>query len=322
MADTLGWIPPADRTPEMQDAHAKAVANMPRFAVTGGRTLAKGERVDLSAFWNKSDVIEETKLTWKRTPFWQLTGSCVGAGGGNALFTLICVQRMLSEGATKAFVPWWPFSYGRSRTLAGMRGRGEGSFGSAFIDTIVKEGVLSADEQGLPDFRQSDGALLLTEKMELDWSDGQSRLVADYIDEARPHPLGTGAEIRSTEQGRDAIVNGYPWTFACLNNIAAGSPRVRGSGKNARLVGSWNAYGPHQQFVFAFEENEELGPLFGVGNNWPTSVYAQDPGGLPLVSCWVTEADVAKAMRLDGEVYALSHLNWFPAQPRVLDWLI
>jgi hypothetical protein len=34
----------------------------------------------------------------------------------------------------------------------------------------------------------------------------------------------------------------------------------------------------------------------------------------------VKEADVTAAFRLDAEVYALSHLTWFPAQPVMEKW--
>ncbi len=318
MAPNLGWITPADRTQDQTDAHEAAVKKMPRFAMAP-TPVAAGTKIMLSDFWNKPEVVADTGMSFTRSPFHQVTGSCVGAGGGNALFTLITVQRMLSEGATKAFIPWWPFSYGRCRFNEGDRGKGEGAMGSSFAETIAKEGILATTEAGLPAFQNADG-LTLTERQEMDWSDGGSSLVTAYLDKARPHPLGSAAEMRSTSDMKTAIVNGYPGSFACDRYI--GNASVQGSGADAAVCGRWDNNGGHQQWFFGYWENPTLGPLFAIGNNWPGSTYPKDPGGLPLVTCWVKEADVQRAFGYSAEVYAFSHLSWFEAQPSILDWLM
>lgn len=308
----LGFITPGERTTRQADAHAAIVQKMPRFALSAP-AVAAGTKVMLSDFWRKPEVVQETGVDFDRAPFQQLTGSCVGAGGGNALYTLICVQRLLSEGATKAFVPWWPFSYGRSRLLMGDRGQGEGSLGSTFADTIVKEGVVAASEPGLPAFKNGDGYVLTTQ-LEMQWSDGDSKPCVDYLDEAKPHPIGTAAEMRQPQDMKAAILNGYPGSFACNNYI--GQAAVRGDA----LLGRWDGSGGHQQWFFGYWEHPDLGPLYAIGNNWARETYPRDPGGLPLVCCWVKETDVAAAFRLDAEVYAFSHLTYFPAQAdKILD---
>jgi hypothetical protein len=315
----LGFIPKKDRTPDQLDAHARAEAKMVRFTLPPP-TLAPGTKIVLSDFWNKPEVVAETGLTWDRSPFHQLTGSCVGCGGGNALYTLMAVQRMLSQGATKAFVPFWPFDYGRCRYNEGDRGQGEGAMGSSFAETIVKEGVLDAATAGLTAFQKTDG-LTLTEREEYQWSDGASSLVTKWLDAAKVHPVGSAAPCRSAAEIKAAIVNGYPITFACNNYI--GNASVTGSGDDAAVVGYWNGSGGHQQWVFGYWDNPTLGPLYAVGNNWPRGTYPKDPAGLPLVCCWVKETKVDSAIQnLDSEVYALSHLSWFPAQPNLLDYLI
>jgi hypothetical protein len=232
MAPNLGWIPPSQRTVQQHDLHAKAVGRMPRFALppvnTGGPV-----KVMLSDFWHKPEVVAETGVDFDRAPFHQLTGSCVGAGGGNALYTLICVQRLLSDGATKAFVPFWPFSYGRCRFNEGDHGQGEGAMGSSFAETIAKEGVVAATEAGLPAFQNSDG-YVLTERLEMQWSDGGSKPCTDYLDEANPHPLGSAAEMKTPQDMKTAILNGYPGSFACNNYI--GKAAVSGDA----LLGRWD----------------------------------------------------------------------------------
>ncbi len=310
----LGWIEPKDRTPEIEANHEAIRSRMPRFAIAG--PLPRGPvKVLLTDAWKAPPVVADVGFVFPR--FHQLTGSCVGAGGGQALFTLIAVQRLLATSPTKAFIPWWPFSYGRSRFRLGDTSPGEGSLGSTFAEAVTKDGVMTAAESGLPQFTNNDG-LILTERLEMEWSDGDSQTVMKWIDVAKKHPLGTAAEMKSPADMKAAILNGYPGTFACNNYIGRAS--VQGSGDSAAVVGRWDGNGGHQQSFHGYWDNPTLGPLFWIHNNWPAQTYPDDPGGGPVGGCWVKEADVAAAFRLDAEVYAFSHLPWFPAQPLMSDW--
>ncbi len=314
----LGWISPKHRTQAQHDAHARAVAGMPRFALPLNDP-PKGTKIILTDFLNKAEVVADTGMTFDRSPFHQVTGSCVGAGGGNGLICLVGVQRMIADAPTKAFIPWWPFSYGRCRYNEGDRGQGEGAMGSSFAETIVKEGVIACTADGLPAFGTSDG-LILSESQEMAWSDGGSSLVTKYLEVARVHPLGSAAPMNGPADMRAAVINGYPGSFACDRYI--GNASVQGSGANAAVCGKWDGNGGHQQWFFGYWDNPDLGPLYAIGNNWPRDTYPKDPGGLPLCCCWVKEADVQHAFGYNSEVYAFSHLNWFPAQPSVLNWFV
>lgn len=243
--------------------------------------------------------------------------NCVGAGGGNALFTLIAIQRLFAENPTVAFIPWWCFNYGRSRLYAGMRNPGEGSFGSTFFKSLVQDGVMNAATQGLPQFSKQDG-LMLTRSIELQWSDGDERLVTQYMNIAKEHPIGASSQVKTIDQVAANIQNGYPLTIACNNNISMA--QIIGSGEDACVVGRWNNYGPHQQSIHDLWEHPNLGPLYYVMNNWPGSTYPRDPAGGPICGCWVKERDVEVAMRLDAELFALSNLTWFPAQSKVMEY--
>lgn len=240
--------------------------------------------------------------------------NCVGAGGGNALMTLICVQASL--GNSVPVLPFWLFDYGRCRYNEGDRGQGEGAMGSSFADTIVKEGVLDANEAGLPKFDTSDG-FTLTSKIEMTWSDGASSTVTKWGTAAAQYPLGSVTPVKSSQDIKALVLNGYPGSFACDNYI--GNASVQGSGADAALVGYWDGNGGHQQYFMAYWEHLTLGPLYGIGNNWAGNTYVADPGGLPLCTCWVKEAKVDSAIKnLHSEVYGFGNLKWFPAQPQVL----
>lgn len=310
----LGFITPANRTQKQQDEHAAAVKTMPRFAVGPTPTLAKGDKVRLFDKWADPAVVADVGSVFSR--FHQLTGSCVGAGGGNALFTLVAVQRVLNQ--TTAFLPWWPHAYGISRLLMGDRGPGEGSLGSTFAKALKDYGVFANTEKTLPAFDTSDG-LTLTEKIEMAWSDGDSQLVSAFNNLAKQHPLGTAAAVSSFEEIQAAILNGYPCSFACNNYI--GNASVQGSGADACVVGYWDGNGGHQQSIHAYWEHPTLGPLVWAQNNWAGNTYPKDPAGGPACGCWVTKKRVEDALREDAEVFAFSHLSWFPAQPAVLNWV-
>lgn len=320
MPPPLGWIAPIDRDATQQAAHAAAVAAMPRFAL-GAADIPTGPLdIRLYKAWGHPDVIADCGgVTFDR--FHQLTGSCVGAGGGNALFTLIAMQRLLSSGATRAFIPWWPHPYGKSRELAGFRGRGEGSLGSTFFEALKKYGVpdaLEATTQGIPGFHDTDG-LTLTSSQEMNWSDGGSSLVNGFNDEAMKRPLGSGQEIKDIVGIRAALANGYPITFACDRYIGHASVQ------SGYVIGSWDSSGGHQQSLHAVVDDANLGPLYWAQNNWPGNTYPRDPAGGPVCGCWVKEAKVIEALRYDAEVYALSHLEGGvvvqPDVPAVLNWI-
>jgi hypothetical protein len=68
------------------------------------------------------------------------------------------------------------------------------------------------------------------------------------------------------------------------------------------------------------------GRLFLYSNQWPTSTYPKDPAGAGRCCVWIPESEMTKLFTQyggdNGETVALSHLNYFPAQPSVLDLLI
>src|SRR5438132_6194478 len=96
----FGWIPPAQRTQSQQDAHARAVAAMPKLnqvnptLVNTLATFPKGAKVMLTDFWRTPEVVAD--LGKEFTGFGQKTGSCVGVSEGNAVTTTVCRQRTLS----------------------------------------------------------------------------------------------------------------------------------------------------------------------------------------------------------------------------------
>ena len=315
----LGFVRRQDRNIDQQNAHAAAENSMPQFMVSGPPvTLNKGEKVILSGLWKDPDVVADLGFTFER--FHQLTGSCVGASLGNALVTLMAVQRKLAVNPTKVVLPFWPFDYGRTRWNEGDRGQGEGAINSVACQTMKTEGVLDATEAGLPQFTNSDG-LILTENLEMQYSDGGAAINTKWLPVAKQYPLGTAAPVKSSQDFYQGIVNGYPGYFGCDDFVSKG--HIVGSGSDAYVSGTFDGRGGHSTCILGVWEHPTDGPLYLYQNNWPKSTYPDDPAGGSPCSVWLKESQVDRIFsQLDGDAYVLSHLTWFPSQSdQILNWI-
>lgn len=315
----LGYITPEQRTQEQHDAHEKAMAAMPRFALQYSAPTGP-VKVMLTDFWKNPDVIADVGMEFNG--FWQLTGSCVGASSGNGTFTLSAVQRTIADNPTKAFVPFWPWNYGTTRKDEGDRGQGEGAVVSINGRTINKKGTLESTHDGLPKFQRTDNGICLTKQIEFQWSDG-ARIDPKWNDLAKNQTVGTISPLDSVDDIKACILNGYPVLNGCDNYVGRGS--IKGDGKDAYVTGQYDARGGHATCVLGYWDHPTDGPLYLYSNQWPTSTYPHDPAGAGRCCVWLKEATMAKLFRTgggNGETFGISHLNYFPAQPKVLDWFI
>lgn len=308
----LGWIPPEDRTKEINDAVGVAQSNFLKMALARP-TLPKGTKILLSDFWVRPEVVSDLDGVIF-TGFKQNTGACVGVSDGDAVFTLSAIQRCIADNPTKAFLPWWPTSYGRSRALAGIRGRGEGSVDSIMGHQMVVEGI---DDQPQLKFTTNDG-FEISANDEMAWSDGNSTLVTSRLTEAKQFPLGGLAAVEDVDGIAANIINGYPILDGCNNYM--GSAKVNSEGI---AIATYNGRGGHSTTFLGYWEHADLGPLYLYHNQWSGNTYPTDQTGKPRCSAWALESEVKKLFTNggnNGETMALSHLKYFPAQPKVLDW--
>jgi hypothetical protein len=280
--------------------------------------LATGEKIRLFDAWKHPLVVADVGFTFDRIH--QITGSCVWAGGTNGLFSTIATQRLIATNPTKAFLPFTLHNYAMSRHAIGDDTEGEGSLGSTFAASLEQDGVRdwpNGGQDGLPAYTDSDG-VSITEREELAWSSYRNRSLQAVLASAKQHLLGKAAQAKTFDDIWALAGNGYGVSFACNNYI--GHASVQGSGADACLMGRWDGSGGHQQSIHAIWQHPQFGRIVWAQNNWPGSTYPVDPAGGPVCGCWVKEADVNAALRLDSEVYGLSHLNWFPAQPLMQSW--
>lgn len=315
----LGWIEPAARNPQQQDAHAFATRGFLRQHGLAAPDLPKGTKLILTDLWKHPDVVADVGRPFIREL--QNTGSCVKVGGTNALRVSIASARVAGE--HKAFEPFCWHNYAMSRHYYGDDGEGEGSMGSTFAKSLHEDGVRDWPQDtgdAMPDYKHTGDHIDITGQQELRWSSYRNPEVQRMLAGTREHRLGSAAELSTPADCKAMLVNGYGIAWACNNFI--GDASVQGSGTDACVVGYWNGRGGHQQWLLGYWEHPSLGPLYAVGNNWGDNTYPRDPAGLMLCCCWVTEKRLADAFRLDSEVYAYSRLNWFPSQPKLLDHFI
>lgn len=237
--------------------------------------------------------------------------NCVGVGGGNALASLNFVEVVRLGQAEELIIPFWPFPYGKSRQRGGMRGSGEGSFGSTFAEACLEDGGPGSHLDGLPKINWAADNVNYDQAVELQWSDGAAA-PREMVEEGRKRLVRAVAPVRSAQQAWDAIKNLYPCTCACDKIIDRGMVRIEGGSEKA-AVGRRNGRGGHQTSWLGIWDHPELGKLFWEQNQWPRSLYPEDPGGGPRGGCWVTWDSVDWVCR-NGEAYAFSQYDYYPSQ--------
>lgn len=136
-----GWVPPVRFDARQAEWAGIVHQALPRFQLRGNE-----DTKSRAVLWDCSRPVNGGKHF---DAFYQQTGSCVGNGLGKAVWYLLAVEAVRLGKLAPVKLPFWLLPYGRSRSHAGMRGRGEGSFGAAAAWAIVNEGILPADQAGL-----------------------------------------------------------------------------------------------------------------------------------------------------------------------------
>lgn len=298
----LGWIPPSQRTPDQIALDSQIQSRMEPFKIRGKYREPKEALL--------------YRYIADHHPFYQQTGSCVGNGLGMALWCLESVEVNQLGQLENPVCPFWLLPYGKSRELAGLHGRGEGSFGSAAIEALQKFGTLQSDDKTLPQPKLVDGALTWGESAEMQWSDGAA-IKESYLTKSRKYTLQSAARIKSWQDAKAALINGYPLTCASnwggeMNPSIKGNPAVILN----RRVTQWG----HQMCCLAWVDHPELKDIFWIQNSWGVC-HGKSPGNYhePEGGFWITAKDMQWICD-DGEVFSLSNFEGFPAQK--LDWFI
>jgi len=324
MPPPLGWIEPINRTATQESAHNAAMSSNAfiKHALVP-KQMDKGQFVRLFDLWKAPEVVEDVGFVLTR--WHQNTGSCVMAGAFQAAICTIAGQRVAADNPTKAFLPFIWHNYAMSRHYMGDDGQGEGSMGSTMAKSFHEDGIRDypVDTSDiLPEYQYDlDAGIQIKSAQEMQWSSYRYSGVSQVLQVSKAHLFGVSTEAKSTNDVLALIQNGYGVSFACNNYINNAS--IRGSSADACVVGRWDTRGGHQQSILGVWNHPTLGMLYWAQNNWFADQYPKDPAGGPLCGCWVLEKDVQSAMdNLDAEVYGHGSLNWMPAQPKIITWIM
>lgn len=300
-----GWIPPSERDFAQKCLTAEFDEVTPRFGdVNVGVDLPKHALLYEC----------EKKATGSLLPrIWQKSGSCVGAGGARAYGQTMCgdiVHRQTVEEVPLLF-PW--ATYGIGREIAGMRGRGDGSFGAAQAKAVSESGfgMLRADDQRLPQPTIRDGWAWWSAQIEKEWSwPKQWPIGRDVLaPDANNHQISYVARIKSWDELCQAFAQGYGVTCASMFGTR---PRVQ----DGFLVGEWNDSWAHQMSWAGYYTHDSLGELVAVDNQWGPGAHPECPFLSQLGvrgSFWIRKTTVERLLSSgDAEVFAHGNSEDWP----------
>ena len=225
----------------------------------------------------------------------QTTGDCVSHGTRNACD----ISRAVEIDIKKEREGW--IARGATEAIYGARGHGGQGMSCARAATFVSETggiIVRKNYPGVADFSKYNGNL------GAGW--GGRGLPDKVIDLANDHQIKTTSLVRTVEEARDALANGYG--LAVCSGVGFSNKRDKKG--IARVSGSW-------AHCMAWVACDDTGsePLFLVQNSWGKWNDGGHPdwGPIPDGSFLIT-ADVASNMLAQNGSYAFSEFDGFPLQ--------
>jgi hypothetical protein len=225
----------------------------------------------------------------------QTTGDCVSHGTRNACD----VTRAVEIDVDNEREDW--IAKGATEAIYGARGfSGEGMSCSRAAEFVSKIGgiVVRKNYPGIADFSKYNGSL------GAGW--GGRGLPDKVIDLSNDHQIKTTSLVRTVEEARDALANGYG--LAVCSNY--GFSNTRDKKGFAKQSGSW---GHCMAWIACDDTNGE--PAFLVQNSWGKWNDGGHPEWGPIPDgSFLIHADVAQGMLSQNGSYAFSGFDGFPLQ--------
>lgn len=230
-------------------------------------------------------------------------GCCVGCGWKHAVD--VCAANQVVSGKAET---WRPVSveviYGGSRVEVGQgQVSGDGSLGAWAAEWCNRYGVVP-----MAKYASADLSVFDPNRARLFGSKG----VPDDIETAaKEHPVKGTALVKTWVDVNRSIRQGYP-VAVCSDQGFTMTRDAQGFG---RPQGNWG----HCMCFIAARGGDRPGAF--CLNSWGDSAHAgpRYPADMPLAGFWV-DAKVVESMVSQGDSYALSDLQGFPA--RKLDWFL
>jgi len=229
----------------------------------------------------------------------QQVGDCVSWGARNAIEHLMCTEILMLGDREKYRPVFPPYLYGTGRIqIGGGQIRGDGSLGSWMAEAVVKFGVLSSDEQGVPSY---------SGQIARKWG-AQPGPPAQFLEIGKKHPVKSAAKINNWDDLVTALCNGYPCTVASNQGFEM---EARSDGFHAPS-GQWG----HQMCIVGIDA-EVSDPYAIVRNSWgDVHGHLKDfvsGEALPVGVLRVRRKTIERMIDA-GEVFAYSSFEGFPEQ--------
>lgn len=231
----------------------------------------------------------------------QTTGDCVSQG------TRWAVDMTRTTEITEKREPEGYITRGATEGIYGSRGfAGQGMTGSQaarFVST--QGGILLRKNYGGIDLSVYDS------KKGSRW--GTAGVPKELVEAAKQNPVETVSLIKTVEEARDALYNGYG--IAVCSNYGFSSTRDKNG--MSRRQGSW----AHCMAWIACDDTHDIMNecLFLVQNSW--GIWNSGPRRLdqPEGSFWINEETAAGMLRQNG-AWVFSNVKGFP--PRKVNWTL
>ena len=225
----------------------------------------------------------------------QTTGDCVSHATRNA----VDISRAVEIDIHRDREGW--IARGATEAIYGARGHGGQGMSCSRAATFVSQSggvVVRKDYKGVADFSKYNGS------MGASW--GARGLPDKVIDVANDHQIRTVSLIRTVEEARDALANGYGLAVCS----SYGFSNRRDSKGFAKVSGSW----AHAMAWIACDDTNGE-PAFLVQNSWGKWNDGGHPEWGPIPDgSFLIHADAAEGMLKQNGSYAFSEFDGFPVQ--------
>lgn len=231
----------------------------------------------------------------------QTVGDCVAQGAAYAVDAVKAVdiiinkdlERWVAETATEDI-------YAGSRIIIG-KGRilGDGSIGAWAARYVNEYGALPRGKYGNIDLTKYSGSKARS------WGRRGAGPPQSIVAKAKKHPILTVSQVKTYEQVRDLIANGYAVTIASNQGFSS----KRDSEGFAKPHGSW----AHQMSILGVDDKYKR-PGVLVQNSWGAWNSGPKRNNQPTGSFWVDAEEIERRVLSRGDSWAFSGYEGFMVQ--------
>ena len=295
-----GWVPPEERTYEVAKRHDELLTVASVFSSVAAPLTDSGAGKVVLLYKALEKVLGRPMA-----PREQAIGDCVSWGAAHCVDVVSAVEIAI-KGESEKYVAdcATEWIYGTSRVIqgGGRLRNSDGSLGSWAQAAVKENGTLIRKDYGNGvDLTRYSG------ERAKDW--GFRGLPFEMEATADQHPIGATALVKSYEEARDSIANGYP-VMVCSG---IGFTMERDSEGFCKRKGSWA-----HCMAFTGVDDSHSRPGLLCQNSWGDYLKGGRRHDQPVGSFWV-DADTADAMLKQADSYALSNFKGYPKQVDKLD---